>query len=124
VWTDEIVMTSQEFQMFLQSVWPSGMGCSPAVQVRRSLSNCKVLSLNKGRIQRIWILGFIQGVFELLSAADEQFAIYGDYSIFASGLDHLTIYTGWAKHSSDYPFIDLKAICGNENPGYELRFTQ
>ena len=31
--TDKIVMASQEFQMLLQSVWPSSMSCSSAMKV-------------------------------------------------------------------------------------------
>ena len=63
-------------------------------------------------------------MFELLFTSDEQSAIYGNYSILTSGFDHLAIDTGWAKHAPDYPFTDLKAICGTENGIYKRRFAQ
>jgi len=40
-------------------------------------------------------------------------SLHSDYPVVPTRLDHLTIQTGWSKHSSDGSLVELESIGGD-----------
>ena len=53
---DEVVMTTQELNVRTELVFASGVTRRPSVQIRRSLTNGEVETLDERRVQSLGIL--------------------------------------------------------------------
>ena len=112
---DEVVVATQQVQLFAQSIAAPGMCCGPTMQIRTALSDGQVMALYEGSVQRIRVFRSPKDILQLLSRTDEKLTLDTNHTILSSGLDDLTVHAGRAEHPRDHPVVWPEAIGGDEH---------
>ena len=118
---NEIVMTTYEFKLPVQSLLTTRMGRTASTQIGDRLPDCQIESLDIRRVRMRRIFRFVERLLQSSGRANNRSTLHSRDAVFPPGLDDLCVDASNSEQPTDHAFVELEAIRHNLMVFQQLR---